>query len=120
MTAKEMALQVAEACGFEIQERLEDVSIKRPWNRKPDGEPEWCLFEPDISESDAVLAAEKYGLFMAMNCELHGAILESIGKTGWGVTHREPHKATTLIGSGTFCEAICQAILYLEASKPSK
>lgn len=69
-------------------------------------------FNPASYAEDAVYCAEKYGL-MYQNCELRGLTLPD-GVHGWAVWHHAPGARGVMIGSGTFCEAICQAILHLE------
>ena len=119
-TTKTVAERVAEACGLRFVVRDNQYTgprVYRIWDAGDADAEEW--FTPDIDESDAVLAAEKYGLCLAFhNCEMHGLILDSNGATGWGVSQSTP-QGSQLIGQGTFCQAICSAILHLESRKPA-
>ena len=65
----------------------------------------WRKFDPEHSPSDALIAAEKYGLF---DEERHGCELHRYGNKWHVVGYREP------LASGTFCEVVCAAILRLE------
>ncbi len=103
------AARVADACGMTF-------FVKHGVVFAGTEESHWT-FEPDLNAEDAVLAAEKYGLFFGNDIELTGLTLDG-GIPGWGVWIKEPGKPTDLIGSGTFCEAICQAILWFEERKP--
>jgi hypothetical protein len=104
----EIVKRAASACGWDL--------IGTDWfslgffDDKADGESRWV--GPRTEETFAVLAAEKYGLFAYRDTEM-----DQVAKTDctliWAVWQRKE-----IIGSGTFCEAICQSILYLESKKP--
>jgi len=101
--------RIAEACGFVIYpHESRDCSGNLCTEIRIESG-RWKLFDPEHDERDAVLAAEKYGLFMnRRNCHLTGLLLPG-GKVGWAVW-----EGGEMIGSGTFCEAICGAILELD------
>lgn len=76
---------------------------------------EHFLFAPETEAADAVLAAEKYGLFACGNADMSQSMADN-GDQKW-VIKAYRYGVLILIGSGTFCEAICQAIICLEEQR---
>lgn len=100
--------RVAEACGikFSTDSFGSAVLIENNCNR---------IFSPMSVDADAVLAAEKFGLFMnRRNCHMTGLLLPG-GRVGWAVW-----EGGEMISSGTFREAICKAILKLSDESTSR
>lgn len=95
--------RIARACGFEFveQDDLTGCVVCR------DERCGYCKEFYDFVNvpGDALLAAEKYGLF---DEERHGCELHRYGNKWHVVGYREP------LASGTFCEVVCESILRLE------
>lgn len=116
---KTVAERVAEACGWNVSYVTEEVwgVPKDFWtpridvNWKQGHGHEWIRdFSPYCNERHAVRSAEAYGLFFT----------ERRLRLDW-CPERQLWQAWTdadgTIGSGTFCEAICRAILWFEERK---
>lgn len=96
--------RVAEACGLSC--RIETYKLGSFLATEVDGH--WYFFIPSDVADHAVIAAEKFGLFQDRNC----CVTQINGQ--WVVMRGE-----TILGSGTFCEAICQSVLKLHESNSS-
>lgn len=105
----DMSRRVAEACGF----KLEYSMSWRYWIPNGDGTRSARLFSPSTKECDAVLAAEKFGLF---RLDKHACGIQQLADGRWDVW--QDCSMTGIVSSAnTFCEAICQAICRLADTK---
>lgn len=97
-----IADRIAEACGIEIvsHDMLGGPEVVRNGCI--------CLFDPWNDATDAVLAAEKYGF------DWDDLTLAFMTNGKWRMLSTDLNHD---IGVGTFSEAICQAILFLESKK---
>lgn len=101
--------RVAIACGLEHKVSAGVVLLSGPEG--------WLVgFFPDRDADDSILAAEKFGLFRmggAYDCTMK----QLASGQPWVVIHRYGKgRQQREVGRGTFCEAICSAILRLAES----
>jgi hypothetical protein len=99
--------RVAEACGIECRDSPRGLRVFREEYAA------WLDFDPKWIAGDAVLAAEKFGLF---RIDKHWCGLQQLGTGEWDVW--QDCSMTGSIASGTFCSAICDAIIAIASTTP--
>lgn len=111
---KPIAAQIAEACGWEWENAKDSPTHILV---RVDGH--WRLFDPEHDANDALLAAEKFGLFEPGK---HEKILLKDGKRGWIIADDcEDDCVFPYVATGvTFCQAICQSILRLHERRDGR